>query len=90
MAMSGTIHFKAFEKEEDSWSLDTLERLAVSMTDLKFREISIDPVTFNTTIPEHVCPDETCQPIDDPDDPFPEDTCLVIESYAFSYTAPPE
>ncbi len=93
MAVSGTVHFEEFEKAEDSWSQDTLQRLAVSMTDLRFREIRIDPVTFNTTIPEHVCPDETC-PAPDPDDPedpgFPDAECLVIDGYAFSYTAPPE
>ena len=93
MAVSGTVHFEAFEKAEDSWSQDTLEHLAVAMSDLRFREIRIDPITFNTTIPEHVCPDETC-PAPDPEDPdddgFPADACLVIDSYSFSYTAPPE
>jgi len=93
MAVSGTIHFEEFEKAEDSWSQDTLDRLAVSMTDLRFREVRIDPITFNTAIPEHVCPDETCPPPDPDDllDPgFPDEACLVIDDYAFSYTAPPE
>ncbi len=84
MAVSGTVHFEAFEKDVDSWSQDTLGSLAVSMTDLRFREIRIDPVTFNTTIPEHVCPDQRC-----PDgEGFPEGECLVIDGYSFSWTAP--
>lgn len=91
MAVSGTVHFEAFEKEEDSWNQDTLDALAVTMTDLRFREIRIDPITFNTTIPEHVCPDETC-PAPDPDDPedpgFDPEQCLVIDGYSFSYTGP--
>jgi hypothetical protein len=91
MAVSGTVHFEAFEKEEDSWNQDTLQRLAVTMTDLRFREIRIDPITYNTTIPGHVCPDETC-PAPDPDDPddrgFDPEQCLVIDGYSFSYTAP--
>jgi hypothetical protein len=84
MAVSGTVHFESFEKEEDSWNQDTLSSLAVTLTDLRFREIRIDPVTFNTTIPEHVCPDERCPA----DGGFPVEQCLVIDGYSFSYTAP--
>jgi len=91
MAVSGTVHFEAFDKDEDSWSQDTLNSLSVSMTDLKFREIRIDPITFDTAIPEHVCPAERCPAPEDPEEEeegFPDEQCLVIESYDFSYTAP--
>lgn len=81
LAVRGTLYFDEFEKT-DEWTRDTLERLSVRLADLEFKEVHIDPVSYDTAIPDHVCPGEHCHRPG-----LPAEECFAIRSYSFSYVA---
>jgi hypothetical protein len=81
LAVQGTVRFIDFEKADGSWSQDTLDVLDVELTDLEFKEVRIDPDTYATTVPAHVCPGERCtaQGVDPPEE------CFSIHRYRFCH-----
>jgi hypothetical protein len=74
----GSVTFVEFEKTTP-WHEDGLERLEIELADLEFKEVRINPLSWETTRPEHVCPGQHCGAAEDQD-------CLRIDGYAFSYT----
>jgi hypothetical protein len=77
LAVGGEVTFDQFEKADGSWSQDTIEKLAVTMTGLRLREVIIDPVSFSTRA---ACPTRSC-----PANEGEPESCLLIDSYSFSY-----
>jgi len=79
LAVRGTVTFHDFQKAADSWNVEGLEHIDVTLSDLELAEVAIDTSTYATVF---ACEGEHCA-IDPPEE------CLDVGTYSFTYTAPP-